>query len=59
MAGRILGQNVLHEGPRLCGLSPALIHVLFGGDEETAPLSLEDCPEIEVRGMIKVVSEEL
>lgn len=55
MAGRMV-----HGGPTLSGLSPAVIDALTCGAKETATakLCLEDCPEIEHRETISLVSKQ-
>ncbi|XP_057680075.1 uncharacterized protein LOC130908549 [Corythoichthys intestinalis] len=55
VAGRILGHCFLHDGPRLFGLSLAVIHVLFGGSQETATITLEDCVDQKVREVITLL----
>lgn len=52
IVGRMLGHCFLHRGPRLSGLSPALIHVMLGGSPETATVTLEDCPDLDIRETI-------
>ena len=56
VAGRMLGHSFLHGGPSLSGLSPAVVHVLLGGSPETATLTLEDCPDLDIREIIRLVS---
>lgn len=55
VAGRMIGHSFLHGGPRLQGLSPAVIHVLFGGSPDTATVTLDDCPDLDIRETIRVV----
>lgn len=55
MAGRMIGHSFLHGGPCLSGISPAIIHVLFGGTPETATIQLEDCPDLDLRSTIQLV----
>ncbi|XP_056443361.1 uncharacterized protein LOC130380192 [Gadus chalcogrammus] len=52
MAGRMIGHAFLHSGPRLTGLSPAVLHVLAGGTPQTATITLEDINDIDVRETI-------
>ncbi|KAK0131094.1 G2/M phase-specific E3 ubiquitin-protein ligase [Merluccius polli] len=52
MAGRMIGHAFLHSGPRLTGLSPAVLHVLAGGTPQTATIALEDITDIGVRETI-------
>ncbi|CAJ1085131.1 uncharacterized protein LOC117821358 isoform X1 [Xyrichtys novacula] len=52
VAGRMIGHSFLHCGPSFPGLSPAIIHVLFGGSLETAPVTIQDCPDLDVRETI-------
>lgn len=55
MAGRMVGHSFLHGGPCLSGLSPAVVHVLLGGSPETATVTPEDCPDLDLRGTIQLV----
>ncbi|KAK1172655.1 hypothetical protein AOXY_G5289 [Acipenser oxyrinchus oxyrinchus] len=55
MAGRMIGHSFLHGGPCLSGMSPAIIHVLFGGTPETATIQLEDCPDLDLRSTIQLL----
>ena len=36
MAGKLVAHSVLHEGPGLVGLSPAVIHYIITGSVEAA-----------------------
>lgn len=56
VAGRMLAHSFLHDGPLVTGLSPAVIHVLFNGDPEVATVVIEDCPDLHIRNIIKLVS---
>lgn len=42
MAGRMIGHSFLHGGPRLTGLSPAVLHVLLDATPQTATITFED-----------------
>lgn len=55
VAGRMLAHTFLHDGPHVTGLSPAVIHVLFNGDPEMATVVTEDCPDLHIRSIIKLV----
>ena len=55
MAGRLVGHSFIHGGPGLAGISPAVVHVLLGGQLETATLVLEDCPDLDQRNTIHLV----
>ncbi|KAK0145252.1 hypothetical protein N1851_015848 [Merluccius polli] len=55
VAGRMLAHSFLHDGPHVTGLSPAVIHVLFNGDPEMATVVTEDCPDLHIRSIIKLV----
>lgn len=52
VAGRMIGLSFLHCGPSFPGLSAAIIHILFGGSLETAPVTLQDCPDLDIRDAI-------
>ncbi|XP_077381337.1 uncharacterized protein LOC144021150 isoform X2 [Festucalex cinctus] len=54
-AGRMMGHSFLHGGPCLQGLSPAVVYVLLGGNPETATLTLEDCPDLDIRETIRLL----
>ncbi|XP_029689982.1 G2/M phase-specific E3 ubiquitin-protein ligase-like isoform X2 [Takifugu rubripes] len=53
MAGRMIGHSFLHNGPSFPGLSPAIVHVLFGGSLETAPVTIRDCPDLDIREIVE------
>ncbi|XP_059917891.1 uncharacterized protein LOC132463874 isoform X2 [Gadus macrocephalus] len=55
VAGRMVGHSFLHGGPSLPGISPAVLHVLFGGSPESAPVTLEDCPDMDIRDSITLL----
>ncbi|XP_031726469.1 uncharacterized protein LOC116396175 isoform X2 [Anarrhichthys ocellatus] len=55
VAGRMIGHSFLHSGPCLGGLSPAILHVLFGGSPEEAIIDIKDCADLDIRETIKVV----
>lgn len=52
----MIGHAFLHGGPRLAGVSQAMVHVLLGGSAETATVQIEDCPDHDIRETIKLVS---
>ncbi|MED6278828.1 hypothetical protein CHARACLAT_028004 [Characodon lateralis] len=54
VTGRIIGHSFLNDGPRLVGLSPGIIHVLFGGDPKTATVTESDCADQDVREVIRM-----
>ncbi|XP_029987475.1 uncharacterized protein LOC115417888 [Sphaeramia orbicularis] len=58
VAGRMLGHSFLHGGPCLSGFSPAVVHVLLGGSPETATVTLEDCPDLDIRETIALLEGE-
>ncbi|XP_076877915.1 uncharacterized protein LOC143526957 [Brachyhypopomus gauderio] len=55
VAGRMMGHSFLHEGPTFAGLSPAIIHVLFGGSPETTTIEIADCADTDVRDLISML----
>ncbi|XP_076839455.1 uncharacterized protein LOC143488805 [Brachyhypopomus gauderio] len=57
VAGRILGHSFIHGGPCLSGLSPAFVHVLLGGNPETATVQLNDCPDLDIRETVKLLEK--
>lgn len=56
VAGRMIGHSFLHSGPSFPGLSPAIIHVLFEGSLQQTHLTVEDCPDLDIRQMLRLVS---
>ncbi len=60
--GRMLGHSILHGGPGLHGLSPAAVHYLTTEKElaleQPPPVTLNDVPDIELRGLISEVHVE-
>jgi hypothetical protein len=65
--GRIIGHSILHEGPVIYGLSPAVVQywrvTANGIDDdsslESLPLSMHDIPDIDLRGYINEVNFKL
>uniref|UniRef100_UPI0037E8F1A3 G2/M phase-specific E3 ubiquitin-protein ligase-like n=1 Tax=Semicossyphus pulcher TaxID=241346 RepID=UPI0037E8F1A3 len=55
VAGRMIGHSFLHGGPSLGGLSPAILHVLFGGSPEEATIDIKDCADLDIRETIKML----
>lgn len=59
VVGKIIGHSILHDGPGVTGLSPAVKHFLSNEmNSETQPpqLSLQDIPDMELRQLISEVS---
>lgn len=54
-AGRMMGHCFLHGGSSFAGLSPAIVHVLLGGEMEMATISTADCADLEVRDVLELV----
>ena len=52
--GRIIGHSILHGGPGIHGLSPAVKHVLTSDSEtyQPPPIVPEDIVDIDLRQMI-------
>ncbi|XP_015768056.1 PREDICTED: uncharacterized protein LOC107346751 [Acropora digitifera] len=52
--GRIIGHSMLHGGPGLTGLSPAVKHCLCTPDhsQEPPPISIQDIPDVDLRELI-------
>ncbi|AWP09728.1 Hypothetical protein SMAX5B_014926 [Scophthalmus maximus] len=57
VAGRMIGHSFLHHGPSFPGLSPAIVHTLLGGPLETTPVTVRDCPDLDIRDSVKMVIE--
>lgn len=55
VAGRMIGHSFLHSGPSFPGLSLAIIHILFLSSLEETHLTVEDCPDMDIREMISLV----
>lgn len=58
VAGRMIGHSFLHSGPSFPGLSPAIIHVLLAGSLEKTPVTIRDCPDLDVRETLKMVKKQ-
>ncbi|XP_058630085.1 uncharacterized protein LOC131539495 [Onychostoma macrolepis] len=58
MAGRMIGHSFLHGGPRLTGLSQAVLHVLLGGTPQTATITLDDVADIDIKETIRPVTSD-
>ncbi|XP_061664313.1 G2/M phase-specific E3 ubiquitin-protein ligase-like [Syngnathoides biaculeatus] len=56
IAGRMIGHSFLHHGPSFPGLSPAIIHTLLGGSLETTPITVQDCPDLDIRDIVAMLS---
>ncbi|KAL2087265.1 hypothetical protein ACEWY4_018324 [Coilia grayii] len=54
-AGRMIGHCFLNEGPCLIGLSPAIIHVILGGNPEMATITHADCVDLDVRDVLELL----
>ncbi|XP_068180480.1 uncharacterized protein [Antennarius striatus] len=54
----MIGHSFLHKGPSFPGLSPAIIHILFEGTLESTPVTIQDCPDLDIREIIKVLEED-
>lgn len=55
VVGKMVGHSILHGGPGLCGVSRSLLHPLIGQEGEEY-LSINDCPDMDVREIIEEVS---
>ncbi|XP_035500686.1 G2/M phase-specific E3 ubiquitin-protein ligase-like [Scophthalmus maximus] len=55
VAGRMIGHSFLHHGPSFPGLSPAIVHTLLGGPLETTPVTVRDCPDLDIRDSVKML----
>ncbi|XP_061910685.1 uncharacterized protein LOC133654383 [Entelurus aequoreus] len=55
VAGRMIGHSFLHHGPSFPGLSPAIVHILLGGSLETAPITVQDCPDLDIRDIVTML----
>lgn len=58
MAGRMIGHSFIHGGPCLTGLSLPVVILFTGGSVDSAAsvLTLEDCPDLDHRETISLVS---
>ncbi|XP_057676518.1 uncharacterized protein LOC130906327 isoform X2 [Corythoichthys intestinalis] len=56
MAGRMIGHSFIHGGPMLCGISPAILHVLLGGSVDTATIVFEDIADLDIREILQEFS---
>ncbi|MEQ2309437.1 hypothetical protein AMECASPLE_038657 [Ameca splendens] len=58
VAGRTIGHSFLHGGPRLTGLSPAMLQLIVGSNQEFAALELADCPDTDVLDVVCVLDSQ-
>ncbi|KAK1175612.1 hypothetical protein AOXY_G286 [Acipenser oxyrinchus oxyrinchus] len=56
--GHMIGHCFLHGGPPLTGLSPAVVCILTGGEEECAPLQIQDCPDVDLDNQKELTQED-
>lgn len=56
VAGRAIGHSFIHGGPQFAGLSPSMLQLIVGSDEESAAIELSDCPDTDVVDVVSVVS---
>lgn len=59
VAGRMIGHSFLNDGPRLHGLSKAIIHMLVHADRDTVTVQLDDVPDLDIRSTICMVNTNL
>ncbi|MEQ2242630.1 hypothetical protein ILYODFUR_037883, partial [Ilyodon furcidens] len=52
VAGRAIGHSFIHGGPQLTGLSPAILQLIVGSNQEFAALELADCPDTDVLDVV-------
>ncbi|XP_026101665.1 uncharacterized protein LOC113073000 isoform X1 [Carassius auratus] len=55
VAGRIIGHSFLNGGPKLTGLSQAILD-LISGKEDTNQLATQDSPDIDVREVVTLLT---
>ncbi|XP_047202733.1 uncharacterized protein LOC124856403 isoform X1 [Girardinichthys multiradiatus] len=58
VAGRVIGHSFIHGGPRLAGLSPAMLQLIVGSNQEFAALELADCPDTDVLDVVCVLDSQ-
>lgn len=59
VAGRMIGHSFLNDGPRLHGLSKAIIHMLVHADRDTVTVQLDDVPDLDIPSTICMVNTNL
>ncbi|XP_041854867.1 uncharacterized protein LOC121648670 [Melanotaenia boesemani] len=55
VAGRMIGHSFLNDGPRLHGLSDAIVHMLLHANRDTVTVNLEDVPDLDIRTTIQIL----
>ncbi|XP_041845684.1 uncharacterized protein LOC121642799 [Melanotaenia boesemani] len=55
VAGRMIGHSFLNDGPRLHGLSDAIVHMLLHANRDTVTVKLEDVPDLDIRTTIQML----
>ncbi|KAF7653784.1 hypothetical protein LDENG_00078600 [Lucifuga dentata] len=58
VAGQMIGHSFLCNGPCLAGLSPAILHVLYGGSPEEATIEIADCADMDICQTIQLAEPE-
>lgn len=56
VAGRAIGHSFIHGGPSFTGLSPTMLQLITGSNEESAVFELSDCPDTDVLDVVSYVS---
>lgn len=56
VAGRAIGHSFINGGPLFTGLSPCMLQLLVGSNEEPACFELTDCPDTVVVDVVSLVS---
>lgn len=52
----MIGHSFLNDGPRLHGLSDAIVHILLYADRDTVTVHLEDVSDLDIRTTIEMVN---
>lgn len=52
----MIGHSFLNDGPKLHGLSEAIVHMLLHSNTDTVTLHLDDGADLEIRTTIHMVN---
>ncbi|RVE61339.1 hypothetical protein OJAV_G00169860 [Oryzias javanicus] len=58
VVGRAIGHSFIHGGPCFTGLSPSMMELIMGRNDECAVMDLSDCPDTDVIEVVSLLESE-
>ncbi|XP_013855930.1 uncharacterized protein LOC106511731, partial [Austrofundulus limnaeus] len=58
VAGRAIGHSFIHGGPSFTGLSPAMLQLITGSDEDSAVFEVSDCPDTDILDVVSALDSQ-